>query len=336
MKTDNTKKSNIILSVVVPTLNNEKDIERFLSSICKQDMEQDKIEILIADGGSQDKTVNIAKKYKAKVIHNKYVLADPGVNLGLQEALGKFIIVLAADNIFKDRSALNKMITVFNDKTIMAAFPVHVSSKNDSFFTKYINFFTDPFSHFVYGYAANGRTFSKIYKTIEHNNVYDVYDYNSNVDKPLIAMAQGFMVRGNFQRIEKQAFDDITPVLDLLQKNKKIAFVHSVGLYHHTVRDFKHFVKKQMWASVNTIQKKSYGISYRTGYLSKNQNFRMKIWPIYALSFVFPCMRSIYGLVVDNEVMWIFHPFLCMISAWSSIGAIAMYYINSKRTFTRQ
>jgi hypothetical protein len=95
-------------------------------------------------------------------------------------------------------------------------------------------------------------------------------------------------------------------------------------------------MKKQGWASVNAIQGKKYGIAYRTEYLSKYQNFKVKIWPLYSLSFVFPLLRAIYGIIQDRDVIWIFHPFLCMISAWSSIEAIGMHFINSKHTFTRE
>lgn len=330
------KNSNILLSIVTPTLNNQKDIRQFINSVKRQNKVGFNVEIIIADGGSTDQTRSIAKKMGARVISNPYVFADPGVNLGIKHAKGSLLIVLAADNIFEDRNSFKKLVSVFKNKQITAAFPMQVSGKKDSLYTKYINQFTDPFNHFVYGYASNGRTFKKVYATLKSTKIYDVYDYTSSHDKPLIAFAQGFMVRKGFRRNKKSAFDDVLPVIELLSSKKNIAFVHSVTLHHHTVRDLKHFARKQAWATINALQGKKYGISHRLEYLSASQKFRARIWPLYSLSFVLPLMRSIYGLVKDKEILWIFHAFLCMISALASTHAGITFLLNKNKTLERQ
>jgi len=324
------------LSIITPTLNNQKEIKYFLDSIKKQTFPKSKIEIIISDGGSSDKTIEIAKKAKARVIKNPYIFADPGVNLGIKNAKGEILMVLACDNIFEDTDAFNKIIKIFDNKNIMAAFPSHESSKSDSIYTRYINNFTDPFNHFVYGYAANGKTFNKIYRTIESNEIYETYDYLSNADKPLIAVAQGFTVRAGFTRSRKNEFDDVLPVIELVNNNKKVAFVHSVKLYHHTVRNLRHFINKQMWATINALQKKNYGISHRMNYLSKSQKNRIKIWPFYSLSIVLPFIYAFYHLIKDKESMWIFHPFLCIISGYTSVIAALRYLVNKNAQYKRR
>ena len=55
------------VSVIVPTLNEEKYLESCLKSIKNQDY-QGEYEIIVSDGGSKDKTLKIAKKYADKVI----------------------------------------------------------------------------------------------------------------------------------------------------------------------------------------------------------------------------------------------------------------------------
>lgn len=330
------KKNKILLSIITPTLNNEKQIKYFLDTIRKQYSSGFNLEIIIVDGGSKDRTIEIAKKYKTRLIKNPFVLADPGVDLGIKNAKGDLLMILAVDNIFNDKNSLDKMIKVFEDKEITAAFPIHFSSANDSIFTKYINTFTDPFNHFVYGYAANGRTFDRVYKTLNKNNNYSVFDLKSSKNKPLIAVAQGFTVRGGFTRSSNSKFDDVLPVVELINKRKKIAFVHSVKLYHHTVRDLSHFLNKQMWATINALQGKKYGIAHRIDYLSNAQKLRTRIWPFYALSFVFPLVRGVYGLLRDREPMWIFHPILCMISACTSLVAGFIYFFNRSYIHKRQ
>lgn len=330
------KNKKIFLSIVTPTLNNEKDIVNFLNSVKRQNKREFNLEIVMADGGSKDKTISLAKKMGARVIANPYVFADPGVNLGIKKAKGDLLMVLAVDNIFEDKNSFNKIVDVFKDRRISAAFPVQSSKKNDSIYTKYINRFTDPFNHFVYGFASNGRSFKRAYKTLETNKIYDIYDYRSNPDKPLIAVAQGFIVRRGFTKSRNSAFDDILPVIELINKKNRIAFIHSVKLYHHTVRNLRHFAVKQAWATINALQKKKYGIAHRRAYLSKNQKLRIKIWPIYALSFLAPLLRSICGLIIEKEPLWLFHPFLCMISACSSLIAGIGYIVNSNLKLERK
>src|SRR5690242_3518238 len=147
-----------VLSIITPTLNAEKYLPFFFESLLKQTFPREKMEFIIADGGSKDKTLAIAKKYKAVVVKNPYVQAQPGVSVGMKHATGTLQMVLSGDNIFKDNDAIEKIVAVFKDKQIFAAFPKHGSSRDDSLYSKYFNTFTDPFNHFVYGNAANART----------------------------------------------------------------------------------------------------------------------------------------------------------------------------------
>ena len=321
-------KNNFSFSIITPTLNNGNDIEFFLKSIRKQTYPKNKVEIIIADGGSVDKTVTIAKKYKAKVIKNTEVFADIGVNEGIKKAKGDLLMVLACDNIFKSNNALETIAKVFEDKRIYAAFPKHAVSSRDNFFTKYINTFTDPANHFVYGYASNPRTFHKIYKLLEQNKYFSVFDFKSNPLIPMIAFAQGFTIRSGFKRSKENAFDDTAPVIELLEKNKIIAYVHSVDLYHHTIFNLSHFINKQAWKTRNYLQKRNFGISHRVKLLSKQQTERIRIWPLYSLTIIPPFAYSLFHLIKDREPMWIFHPFLCIISGYTSFFTLVGFFIR--------
>lgn len=319
------KSKRLLVSIITPTLNNERDIVPFLKSIQKQTYPRSKIEVLIMDGGSTDKTVFLARKHHAKVINNPFIFADPGVDLGIKRAKGDLVMILATDNIFKDHDAIEKMTLVFSKKKIMAAFPKQDSNRKDTVYSKYINTFTDPFSHFIYGDACNPRTFKKIYKTVESNSVYDIYDYSSSETRPLIAFAQGFTIRSGFTRKKDDQFDDLVPVIKLIQKKEAIAYVHSVSLYHHTIRGFSHFVEKQIWRTKNILNKRQFGINHRINYLSEKERFRIKIWPLYAFSVIFPFFDSIYGIIRDKEILWVYHPFMCLISATASLIAVIQF-----------
>lgn len=324
------------ISILTPTYNNQDMIVNFLETIKQQKYPKNRIELLILDGGSTDKTKELAKKYHVKIVHNPERLAEPAITLGMSLAKGDLMVVLAVDNFLNDPYSLKKFAEVFSDKKIYAAFPRHESTSSDTIYTKYINTFTDPYNHFVYGYAANARTFHRVYKTVEHNSIYDVYDYSTSPVRPMIAFAQGFMIRSNFRRKKRDAFDDIRPILDLLDQKKKMAYVHSVPLYHHTVHSLNHFIRKQRWATRNALERKKYGIVLRADQLSESQRQRIKLWPLYALSIVAPMAVSIHGFIRDKQKIWFFHPVACFLSAYASILEIIVYNTTHKQIVSRQ
>ena len=80
------------ISVVVNTWNEEENIRRCLSSVKWAD------EIVVVDMHSTDKTVEIARKFGAKVFFHQYTgYVEPARNFALRCAQGKYILVLDAD-----------------------------------------------------------------------------------------------------------------------------------------------------------------------------------------------------------------------------------------------
>lgn len=294
------------VSVIVPTFNSDYSLDECLKVVKNQDYPKEKIEILAVDGGSQDKTLQIAKKYNCRIINNPKRLAEPGVSLGLEKARGEICTVLAADNVLQGKDWIRKMVKPFTDPSVQAAFPIQISSQNDNWLTKYVNTFTDPFNHFVYGFAANSRTFHKVFKTLVKNKNYVIYQYTLE-NHPILALAQGFTVRKNFRRSEKNEFCDVLPVLEMIEKHQKIAYVPTAGLYHHTIRGLNNFLKKQRWAVDNALLGKPYGLSARESYLSKKRRIKIYLWPIYSLTIIGPLVSTIRGLVIEKNREWLYH-----------------------------
>lgn len=113
-----------MISVIIPTKNEEKYIKRCLISLNRQ---REYIgEIIVADGGSTDKTVEIARRYA------DIVLVDPrlnspgkGRNAGANMAKGDILAFVDADTLVNDE--WGKAITeAFNQKgVLMASGPVY-------------------------------------------------------------------------------------------------------------------------------------------------------------------------------------------------------------------
>lgn len=83
------------VSVVIPTLNEEKYIESLLFHLKKQEP----YEIIVADSYSEDATRQIAKKYKVKVANAPKKNPAAGRNAGAKVAKGDVLLFLDADNV---------------------------------------------------------------------------------------------------------------------------------------------------------------------------------------------------------------------------------------------
>lgn len=93
-----------MLSIVVPVLNEEKYLPLLLESIKKQNFEEE-LEIIVADSGSKDKTVEIARSQGCKIV--KGGKPAKGRNEGAKIAKGELLLFLDADIILPENSLEN-------------------------------------------------------------------------------------------------------------------------------------------------------------------------------------------------------------------------------------
>ena len=98
-----------MLSIVIPTLSEEKIIGATLSSLSAQLTIPH--EIIVSDGGSKDKTVEIAAKYTDKIVvysgAKRQTIAQ-GRNDGARIAQGEFLVFLDADCVIRDPDSFFK------------------------------------------------------------------------------------------------------------------------------------------------------------------------------------------------------------------------------------
>jgi glycosyltransferase involved in cell wall biosynthesis len=116
-----------MLSIVIPTLNEEVNIKRILSIINKTSFND--YEIIIADAGSTDNTLKIAKQFKC--IITKGGLPARGRNAGAKIAKGEIILFMDADLDIKVKDFISESIKIFNEKKLdVASFPLYTQKNN--------------------------------------------------------------------------------------------------------------------------------------------------------------------------------------------------------------
>ena len=129
-----------LVSVIIPTKEEEKYIENTLKAIRNQNYSN--IEIIVSDGCSADNTVKIAKKYADKIITNKKIIASSGKNLGARYAKGDILVFVDADTLLS-HNWIENAVNLFENKDIIATYgrsePLEKSIKA-KFFSELTNF----------------------------------------------------------------------------------------------------------------------------------------------------------------------------------------------------
>jgi glycosyltransferase involved in cell wall biosynthesis len=105
------------VSVIIPTLNEEKYIEATLLSIRNQDY-RGKYEIIVVDSNSKDRTVKVARKYANKVVVTKRRGIAVGRNIGARVAKGEILLFVDADTILLP-NVISKVVNHLKKKNIV-------------------------------------------------------------------------------------------------------------------------------------------------------------------------------------------------------------------------
>lgn len=143
------------ISIIVPTLNAGKVLGQCLTSIKNQDYPRQNLEIIIADGGSTDKTLEIAQKYGAKIYRNPFKTGEAGKAVALKHARGEFVALIDSDNILPDKNWLRRMIEPFSDPEIIGSEPWEFTyRRQDGFIDRYCALLgmNDPLCYFLGNY----------------------------------------------------------------------------------------------------------------------------------------------------------------------------------------
>lgn len=117
------------LSIIIPARNEEKNLPILLASLQKQSYKP--LEILVVDDYSEDKTAQVARASGADVIQTnkneqEWFGKSAACWYGAQAAAGDYFLFLDADIFFPEPDSLEKMISAFQDDTVLSIQPYHV------------------------------------------------------------------------------------------------------------------------------------------------------------------------------------------------------------------
>ncbi len=104
------------ISVVIPAYNKEDSLLQTVNAVKNLDYPQDKIEIIVVDDGSKDRTAEIAMNIEGIRFFKKGYNSGKSdtVNFGIKNAKGEIIAIIDADS-YPEKDSFKKMIGYFDN-----------------------------------------------------------------------------------------------------------------------------------------------------------------------------------------------------------------------------
>lgn len=111
------------LAVIIPVFNEAEHIAGTLEQIYMQDFPMQRLEVVIADGGSTDRTVEAAAVFKKrfggmKILENPRRSIAAGLNLGIRNSTAPFIVRLHGHTVLPDKGFLKTVLEIFKEQKV--------------------------------------------------------------------------------------------------------------------------------------------------------------------------------------------------------------------------
>lgn len=136
-------KSVPLVSIIIPTLNEESYINACIQSVLNSDYPIEKLELIVVDGLSKDKTVEKALAFNGsqevlKVISNKNQYTPHAFNLGIKNSNGAYILIISGHSTIEPNyiSGLVDVMLEHNADLVGGVFDVQ--AKQDTKFSRAI------------------------------------------------------------------------------------------------------------------------------------------------------------------------------------------------------
>lgn len=328
------------ISVIIPTLNAESQIDRCLRSIRNQ-IYPSEIQIIVSDGGSTDQTLKWARMHRAMIVLNPDHIAEHGKNIALAHATGDLVVFMDADNEISDLCyfAFAAHILQISPATwgVESYYPANKKmSSFNSYLTELLHI-SDPVSWYV------SKTPYRISKSQNLNNLKDYEFYHHAYESQAWPLgANGFMYRrADLNKVMSgQPFEDTKVamrVCDLWKPHRFLtnciyefpnwARVRGMGVHHYYANSLSQFLCKRRRQTFHFFsQPKSAGISWSEW----NPTMSPIIACIVCATLIFPLWHGIRNAIKSRDARWLWHPVASLLSVLGIAWGIVTYKMSPK------
>jgi glycosyltransferase involved in cell wall biosynthesis len=320
------------ISVVIPTYNSAKTLEACLESIRQQDYPKDKVEIIIADGGSLDKTLEIAGRFTDKIYPNLLRTGEAGKAVGVKHSMGEIIALIDSDNILPEKDWFTRMAAPFDDQEIAGTEPLYYTFRpEDGIITRYCALMgmNDPLCLFMGNYdRMNLITGKWTEMPVDEEDMGNYLKVGLDEKKLPTIGANGFLVRKELLdkcSIEDYLFD-IDVVYELVTEgHNKFAKVKT-GIIHIFSGSMSTFIRKQRRRIRDYGYYEKMGVrKYPWNNLDKLKLLQFIVYTVTIFPLIFQLLRGYWR---KQDRAWGFH----MLACWTTLIVYATATIKNIRS----
>jgi len=298
------------LTIVIPTFNEEQKIASCLDSIFKQNYPRRKLEVIVVDDYSQDKTVQIARKYPVKILYNGAHDGEVGKMIGFKKSRAEFFYYLDADCELKGRGCLKKLVApLLGDKSLAAAFTRNYAKRDAPALERYYSMHPtqcDPIYEFFSPSIAG--------TVVETKKAYQVCEYDLGKIPPMGHCI--FRRKFLWPLVKKRKkFMELDFLVILVENGfKRFAYVPRAGVYHHHVSNLIQLIKKRLRNIDQVYLAQAEERKYCWFDLKKRRDlFKIFFWIIYA-HLIFPSIiRGIYKMIKYKDWAGLYEPIVVLL-----------------------
>lgn len=239
------------VSVIMATLNAQKYLDECLSALRSQDYPRELLEIVIADGGSTDRTLEIARRNDVdQILENPLRTGEAGKAVALRGASHELILHIDSDNVVVGSDWLRRMVEPLADPEVISSEALRWEyRRQDHFINRYqaLTGINDPMAIFVGNYdrysELTGRWTDYPYRSESRDGWEKVWLDPAHV--PTMG-ANGYLVRREAYElvaVEDYLFD-IDVVYDLVQAGRNCVARVDVPIRHYFCDSVTRFYRK--------------------------------------------------------------------------------------------
>lgn len=308
------------ISFVIPTFNSERVLDRCLESIRMQDYPADKIEIIIVDAGSTDKTLEITKKYKVdKVLDNPLQTGEAGKSVGIDASTNEIIALVDSDNLLDGREWLRKMVKPFENPEIVSSEVLYWTyRRDDSLIDRYcaLTGINDPICLFLgnydrYSYLSGKWTGLPLEEETDRGDYLEVVIDKNNV--PTMG-ANGYLVRREkiLDKIDYHPYYfDIDVAYQLIQLGYNRIARPKTGIIHLYCDKISTFYRKQSRRINDYLYFRKKGMRHYKYNMTSKGYVKYLLYTVLILPLL---CQSVKGYLKKHDIAWFFHPLACWIT----------------------
>lgn len=316
-----------LISVVIPTYNEEAVIEKCLNSLVRQEIAK-KIEVLIVDDESKDNTLKIVRSFsnrlKIRIIKNGTRDAERGKKIGLMACKGKFFMYLDADMEYAQDNWLSASVKpLIEGKRVIGTIASFGVNKNHNALTRCISYDIFQRDPIFAAFTPN------IYKSvIEKREGYFLCKFNlNNIPAQSLCLYRTEILKKLFKE-SYHLMDNDVPVILVEHGYVYFAFCPQVKVYHKLLNNLRELFSKRMRGVLKTYTANLNERKYKWFNLEKKQNIlKLGIWIVYANLLAPAFLYGAYKTIKNKDFACMYEPLITLVST----DALIYGFLKSKK-----